>query len=243
MEVLSVPLLCHYDWRKCSSHRTRVDCGMRPSTARVIVLRSTPFTLAFTLLATRMTLAQMTPSQTVQAAFDAFRRSDWPTLASLIHPDALTAFRTHQLGSAVGYTLLRSDPQIRNRNISITPADFVSVEAIQKAKGLPVAEFPGAPTIGALAGLSPRDFFVRWCEAAFRNAEHRPWPATQGVGRQIIGELIEGDTLAHVLYRQQVESIWLAGKLDVMSLKQVGGHWLILLNDDVIWRFPLVGPQ
>ena len=55
--------------------------------------------------------------------------------------------------------------------------------------------------------------------------------------------IMEGDTLAHVLYREQVESNRLAGKLDVMSLRLVAGHWLILLNDDVIWRFPLVGPK
>jgi len=206
------------------------------------VKRSLCLSVAFTLVAMRMATGQMTPTQTVQTGFDAFARSDWRTLASLIHPEALTAFRTDQLGSAVGYVLLRTDAQMRNRNISIRPADFVSPDAIERSKDLPVAEFPGAPTIGELAALSLSDFFVRWCEAAFRNRE-RPWPAIQQVGRQIIGELMEGDTLAHVLYRQQVESIWIAGKLDVMSLKRVQGHWLMLLNDDVIWRFPLVGPR
>ncbi len=206
------------------------------------VTRSLHLTVAFSLVAIRMATGQMTPTQTVQAGFDALARSDWQTLASLIHPDALTAFRTDQLGSTVGYALLRTDPQMRNRNVSITPADFVSPDAIQRSKDLPVAEFPGAPTIGELAALSLSDFFVRWCEAAFRSRE-RPWPAIQQVGRDIIGEIIEGDTLAHVLYREQVESIWIAGKLDVMSLKRVQSHWLMLLNDDVIWRFPLVGPR
>jgi len=69
------------------------------------------------------------------------------------------------------------------------------------------------------------------------------WLAMQRLGRQIIGEIIENDTLAHVMYRVQVESIYLAGKLDVMSLKKVDGRWLILLNDDVVWNFPLVGPK
>jgi hypothetical protein len=65
----------------------------------------------------------------------------------------------------------------------------------------------------------------------------------QHTGRQIIGEIMEGDTRAHVLYRVKGESIWLAGRLEVMPLKQLNDRWLMLLNDDVIWRFPLVGPR
>src|SRR5205809_681 len=131
---------------------------------------------------------------------------------------------------------------MRHRNVSIRPADFVSSDAIQRAKDLPVAEFPGATTIGELAGLSFTDFFVRWCEAAVRSRE-KPWSTMQHMGRQIIGTVSEGDTLAHVVYRVRGESIWLAGRLEVMPLKSVQGRWLMLMNDDVIWRFPLVGPH
>jgi len=179
----------------------------------------------------------------VQAAFDAYGRSDWSALGSLVHPDALTAFRTAQLGSAVGFSLAQNDPQMRGRNIGISPADFVSADAIKKAEGIRVAKFPGNPTIGELARLSPKEFFVRWCQAAVQDNERGPWLAMQRVGRQIIGEIIENDTLAHVMYRVLVESIYLAGKLEVMSLKKVDGRWLILLNDDVVWNFPLVGPE
>ena len=209
----------------------------------MIPARSISFGLALMGSIAQMATGQMSPTQTVQAALDAFGRSDWRALASLVHPDALTGFRTDQLGSAVGYSLLRSDPQMRRRNISIRPADFVSADAIQRAKDIRVVEFPGNPTVGELAGLSVGDFFVRWCEAAFSNGQRRPWQAMQRVGRQTIGEVLEGDTLAHVLYRVQVESIYLAGKLEVMSLKRDGGQWRLLLNDDVIWRFPLVGPE
>ena len=208
------------------------------------MIRVRPILLAGALsaLLTGMASSQ-TPTQAVQAAFDAYRRSDWAALASLVHPDALTAFRTAQLGSAVGYSLARNDPQMRGRNIGITPADFVSDDAIKKAEGIRVAEFPGKPTIGELARLSPKEFFARWCQAAVQDNERGPWLATQRVGRQIIGELIENDTLAHVMYRIQVESIRLAGKVEVMSLKKADGRWLILLNDDVVWNFPLVGPR
>jgi hypothetical protein len=209
----------------------------------MISSRSLQLVLAVTLSRTPMVSGQTTPTQVVQAAFQAFSRGDWQTLGAMVHPDALAAFRTDQLGSAVGWTLVRRDPKTRHRNIAITPSDFVTPDAIEKAKGLRLAEFPGEPTIGELAALSPRDFFVRWCEAAFRNREHNPWPPMQGLGREVIGEIMEGDTLAHVLYRQQMKSVGLAGSLKVMSLKQVAGHWLILLNDDVIWNFPLVGPE
>ena len=209
------------------------------------MIRARPILLACALSTplTAMATAQVSPTQTVQAAFEAYRRSDWPKLASLVHPDALTAFRTAQLGSAVGYSLAQRDPQMRGRNVGISPADFVSDDAIKKVEGIRVAEFPGKPTIGELARLSPSDFFVRWCQAAFQENERGPWMATQRVERQIIGELAEGDTMAHVTYRVQVQSIHLAGKLEIMSLKKVNGRWLILLNDDVIWNFPLIGPE
>ena len=208
------------------------------------MIRARPILLtgALSALLTGMASSQ-TPTQAVQAAFDAYRRSDWPALASLVHPDALTAFRIAQLGSAVGFSLARSDPQMRGRNIGITPADFVGDDAIKKAEGIQVAEFPGKPTIGELARLSPREFFARWCQAAVQDNKRGPWLASQRVGRQIIGEILENDTLAHVMYRIQVESIRLAGKVEVMSLKKADGRWLILLNDDVVWNFPLVGPM
>lgn len=181
----------------------------------------------------------MSPTQTVQAAFDAYRDGDWSRLGSLVHPDALTAFRTAQLGSAVGYSLARNDSQTRGRNISITPRDFVTEAAIKQAEGIRVEQFPGKPTIGELARLSPKQFFVRWCAAATHDNDRGPWRAIQGVGRQIIGEIVENDTLAHVMYRLQVESVRLGGKVVVMSLKKADGQWLILLNDDVVWNFPL----
>jgi len=190
-----------------------------------------------------MASSQISPTQAVQAAFDAYGRSDWLALGSLVHPDALKAFRTAQLGSAVGFSLAQNDPQMRGRNIGISPADFVSEDAIKKTEGIRLAEFPGKPTIGELARLAPKEFFVRWCQAAVQDNERGPWLAMQRVGRQIIGEIVENDTLAHVMYRVQIESIYLAGKLEIMSLKKADGHWLILLNDDVVWNFPLVGPE
>lgn len=186
-----------------------------------------------------MTSGQSTPSQSVQSAFSAFSDGDWRTFASLVHPDALAAFRTSQLGSTVGYTLVKRDPTMRNRNIAITPSEFISADAIQRAKDFRIAEFSGNPTIGELAALSPNDFLVRWCVAATGNPD-RPWRAFQHVRRHILGEILEGDTLAHVLYRQEVKSVWLAGALYVMPLKLFEGQWLLLLNDDVIWDFPLV---
>src|SRR6266851_5610407 len=134
----------------------------------MILKRSTCFTLTFTLVAIRMATGQMTPIQTVEAAFDAFTHSDWRTLVSLVHPDALAAFRADQLGSAVGYTTIRLDPRMQHRNIGFTPSDFVTADAIQRVKAFRLEEFPGAPMVGELAALSPSDFFVRWCEAAFR---------------------------------------------------------------------------
>ena len=118
----------------------------------MIPARSISFGLALMGCIAKMATGQMSPTQTVQAALDAFGRSDWRALASLVHPDALTGFRTDQLGSAVGYSLLRSDPQMRHRNISIRPADFVSADAIQRAKDIRIVEFPGKPTVGELAG-------------------------------------------------------------------------------------------
>ncbi len=207
------------------------------------MIRVRPILLAGILsaLVTGMATSQISPTQTVQAAFDAYGRSDWSALGSLVHPDALTAFRTAQLGSAVGFSLAQNDPQMRGRNIGISPSDFVSEDAIKKAEGIRVAKFPGKPTIGELARLSPKEFFVRWCQAAVQDNERGPWLAMQRVGRQIIGEIIENDTLAHVMYRVQIESIYLAGKLEVMSLKKADGRWLMLLNDDVVGISPSSG--
>jgi hypothetical protein len=201
-----------------------------------------PVALALVLLGVSVN-AQTTPSQTVRLAFDAFARSDWPTFTTSVHPEALAAFRTSELGSIIGFSVTNRQVRrgdIPRGNIAISPADWLSPEAIDRAKDVQISAFDGSPTIGELAALSSGAFFTRWCEAAYRPRANDPRPAMQLASRDIIGEIIEGDTLAHVLYREQVESIYLAGSLHIMSLKRANDRWLLLLNDDVVWRFPIM---
>lgn len=182
---------------------------------------------------------QISPEDVFQTAVDAYASGDWRTLADLVHPDALASLRTKQLGSIVAYSVLEGE-MAKGRSVGFSPSDFAKPEAIEQAKHVRISEFPNAPTIGELGVLSPPDFFIQWCEAAHRTDRHDPRPSIQKIKRSLIGQVIEGENLAHVLYRLEVKSNELAGALRIMSLKRDDERWLLLLNDDIIWPFSVV---
>ena len=103
--------------------------------------------------------------------------------------------------------------------------DSLSSDAIKKMYDLRVPGFPPSLPVGKLAALAPAEFFSKWCKVAYGLKGPK-----KDIQRNVLGQVFEGDSMAHVLYRADW---WYSVK--VMSLKWSHGGWKMLFNDDIGW--------
>src|SRR6266567_3875588 len=191
--------------------------------------------------------AQRSPAQTVQTALDAAARRDWGGLAALVHPDALDSLRQESLGLMI---LMAEERQAgEEASGGYNPGEVVIGQHLSRVGHERAAPFLHSPTLGQLAALPAADFFVRWCEAVYGPGPQRDEVReVVGLERRMIGEVTEGDTLAHVLYRRESRHVDMSelkidvpGRVMMMPLKRVDGRWLQLLNDDLGWAVDFMG--
>jgi hypothetical protein len=175
--------------------------------------------------------AQPDPAAVVRAAFTAFSRADWTALASFVDEGRLRSFRDQQLAQLALWPEMR-DASAKAKASGMGATVFMFNDSfpageIQKVSTLRIPGFPPSLPLGKLAALSPADFFAEWCKVAY---------GVKGTGlktdtrRDVLGQVFESDTVAHVLYRAER---WYAVK--VMSLKWSHGGWKVLFNDDIGW--------
>ena len=198
---------------------------------RTLLLKTTLLAISPLVTSRICMAAQQGPTSTVQIAFSALEQHDWPTLATLVHPDALATLRQHSLAQIIVLAELAKAGK-PTANFGYNPGDIVIADHLPQVGDQRVPEFPTSPSINELAALSPADFFVRWCQAVYESRPELPGSSVPHTKRHIIGEVMEGDTLAHVVYRR--EGRWMIPwHVDIMPLRRLGDRWSLLLNDDI----------
>ena len=77
----------------------------------------------------------------------------------------------------------------------------VSPGGLSPVAHVTASAYHDSQSVGQLATLSPPAFFASWCRAIYQSpsdraqSNHKP-----DLRRPIVGEVLEGDDLAHVLY-------------------------------------------
>jgi hypothetical protein len=208
------------------------------------MLRSAVTAITFASLlgfgASRSMTEQEDPGQTLDAAFGALARRDWPALSTLIHPVALARLRQESLGLLI---LMTEERNAGKQGGGYNPQDVVISDHLSKVGSERVPQFTNAPAIAELAALPPADFVARWCEAVCGgDAQKDPVREVVALQRRIVGEVQESDTLAYVLYRLESRHLEmgelitdLPGRVMLMPLQRAGARWQLLLNDDIGW--------
>ena len=109
---------------------------------------------------------------------------------------------------------------------------IVDPELLAAHAEVPLPAFNGSPTLGALAALSTTAFVELLLEAS--NGEIGPGKdgPFQRPHRRVIGEVHEGDSVAHVLYREEGAGIRYTNPhhVEVLQLRRAGEVWWILLT-------------
>ena len=176
---------------------------------------------------------QSTPTDTVQAGFGALSDRNWLGLAASVHPAALTRFRQSELTFQLAWAYWKEGIAASKHRWAVAEDGSISPEGLGPVAHVTVSAYPDTPTVAQLATLSAPAFFATWCRAVYQSdsdraqSNHKP-----DLRRQIVGEVLEGDNLAHVLYHLDFEAPepW---TIRVMPLKREGDRWFLLLNEDL----------
>jgi len=179
--------------------------------------------------------ASPTPVQVVESAFSAFNRHDWEALSGLVHTAVLRSFQQEQLSFFAAWGQSR-EARARAKSeglgfIMYSYEDSLPAEVLAQVADIEIPLFSWHPRIGDLARLSPQEFFKEWCRAAYGTPGDNVGAWKGSFERATIGQVFEGDSLAHVLYRTPR-----LHAADRMPLQWSDGGWRIMLNDDIGWR-------
>ena len=209
--------------------------------------------------------ANLTP-QSARAAVEQFWAAAWTRssirVADLIDPEAIASFQRQQIVTLAGFAEMDARRQARGdaqgAAMEAFGLDELPRRLTEAQRSFPVRGIPGVERLGELEALTPTEFFarlmgawasVRWDEGARRDAP--PDPPT------VLGEVAEGDSLAHVVYRSlytldpsraaQQRELALPS-VQVMTARRSGNRWCVVPDHFVFfwlappWMPTLEGP-
>jgi hypothetical protein len=185
-----------------------------------------------------------TPVETARALFAALEGHSWVDVAELIDAAEIDAFRDHHLDGLVTFAdsqSIQAEPPERH-GISLYLTHGGERRDLEKHAELKLPVFTDVATLGDLAALTPIQFLVKWIEATQRLGG---WGSRGPDSRRIIlGEVMEGDSLAHVLYRfdRSAEDPLHASEppeatdTHILTFRRAGSVWRALVNRDLVFQ-------
>jgi hypothetical protein len=184
----------------------------------------TALTLSLT-LATHAA-AQRAPSPARQVVENAFRLRDtgaWGELVALVHPEALQKFRAEQLDIARFEELAAAERAVDSES----HPSFLKIVYDVKDRT-------------ALEALTSEEMLKRWLRTTYEKPESRDSVAAPTSTQRILGEVTEGDSVVHVIFREFYPAVTEGGEkfpatdgVRLITVKRVGGRWKILLNGGI----------
>ena len=166
------------------------------------------------------------PIAVVQSAFRAYEAKQWSEFAALVDADALSEFRSQQLGMAELWEAHSAELKESRQRTQTNPE-----------RGNPLLrQFAGVKTLSELRALSPQTLLARYLEARSPRAnpqdpDYQPPIAT----REIIGEVTESQDLVHVVYRvhTDVGRYGRTESVEVIPVKRSANGWQLMLNREL----------
>lgn len=172
--------------------------------------------------------------QVVEQFFRALRDGRWLDAATLVDPAATDLFRERQLAALVSWAQnLEAMKAWREKaeggSFGWAANGTVTPEALASTSATTLASVPGLRTLGDLAALPATVFLAKYLEVSNSPTVHGAVAA-----RRVLGGIHEGDSVVHVLYRNESPEITYSEPyhVDHLRLKRMGNEWLVDLWGD-----------
>jgi len=181
---------------------------------------------------------------TAAAFFAALHEARWADAASMVDSASAQATRDFRVGTLVVWAENRAEAAKVTRGgsggmVAYGSDDATRPELIAHYGAMPVKGFGAARTLAQVAALAPREFLARafaLSDSMFTTEDaHKRSPLTRG----ILGDVIESDSIAHVLYRVTGPTVHSTDPLaaDILRLRRRGHDWyvdLTIMEHDVL---------
>lgn len=159
--------------------------------------------------------AQATPEQVVQRYFDSFRTGDYAANVALMHPEALQSMKETMSG-LVALPGAAEEPEFQ--------------------------EMFGVSTLAEFNQLDPAVLFERIIRTQLEDPEMRE--IMSGSQTTVLGHVMEGDSVAHVVYRMRMSIGEMEmDQVQVSPLKRADGEWRMLLTGSLAGMMNAVPSQ
>lgn len=213
-----------------------------PSSRRLIASRACWVLLASAVFNTAAG-AQQSPAQTpatvVGAAFSALASQRWSDVAALVHPEALRQFREEQLHFATEWHDARTSEPVGD-TASRAAREYLARQwnEAMSSRDPETVGFARVKSLEELRALSPSEIFARWLEGHHPRPQDYPGGVAPTWIRTVVGTIAETDSMAHVVYRVQVNrgGRLAPAEMEVVTLRHSAGAWRIVLNDDLAFQ-------
>ena len=167
------------------------------------------------------------PTDVATDFFAALSLQDWEGAVRFAEPHSLAEFRESQLALFTSWAEQRDvvrRARAEQRDFMWGADEMLSAEKLERHGDVRLHAFRGAPTLRELAALRAEDFAARQL-AAGRNT-----PSAY----RVFGHVLEGDDIAHVLYRPIDGGLHHEGlEVSVLHLRRRDGSWQVLLRQDL----------
>lgn len=175
-------------------------------------------------------------SQAAEAFFSALQRARWNAAAALVDPASAADFRDQNLSMLIAWAENRERIQrVRKAGggmVAYSSEGTVNTFLLAQFGSTVLRALPGRPTLQQLAESTPAEFVALWLEAS----DHGIAPDSAGPSgrptRRILGEVLEGDSVAHVLYRPEAPGYEYTNPhhVEILQLRRLGQEWRVLLR-------------
>ncbi|MFL5562945.1 MAG: hypothetical protein ACJ79K_15850 [Gemmatimonadaceae bacterium] len=189
-------------------------------------------------------LAQGAPPPATAAAqsfFAALHDGRWPAAAAAVDSSSMSAIREMELSMMIAWAQHRAEfaRAMRGKGSGAlsggySVSDHIDARLLEKYGATAAPGFPGAPTVAAIAALPPRVFLTDILALSDSEEIYGPPPSHERnrFDRTIVGEVVENDSIAHVLYRVSAPHYVATDPLQVsvLRLHRRDDRWLVDLT-------------
>jgi hypothetical protein len=197
------------------------------------------------LLVAASTLASSAPAQSPDrspstaaaqffAALNDHRSAD---AAAMVDSTDVEILRNAHLSMLIAGAKYRADQAHQRRDGSggmsgYSSDGLIHPEMIARYGSSPIRGFGSATTLAEVAALDPREFLARALAASAAMLDSSGAEKPAGVIRTVLGQVLEGDSVAHIVYRTSGAGVRFTDPLhaELLRLRRHGGSWWIDLT-------------